>query len=300
MDKDELVKRRDELGPWVADNIDLGHGVFTMRPGLASAAEARVARTVQILSDLLPDVSGSRILDLGALEGGFAVELARRGAHVVAVEGRAAHVAKITLAKEALGLDTLEIAEGDVRTLDPAALGTFDAVLCLGILYHLEALDAVRLIELVAACARRLAIVETQVSLVPRSSFEDGATTYWGSPYPEDTAQPAASLDNPESFWLTRASLLNLLTRCGFTSVAESLAPYVPGIAAYRDHVTLVAAKGEPQHVTGLPPTAQSWPERLVRVAHPSQGLRWRIQDAVLRRRGRGLAAVFKSRGERG
>jgi 2-polyprenyl-3-methyl-5-hydroxy-6-metoxy-1,4-benzoquinol methylase len=43
------------------------------------------------------------------------------------------------LAKEALELENLEVRLEDVRALDPQRHGAFDVVLCLGLLYHLDA-----------------------------------------------------------------------------------------------------------------------------------------------------------------
>jgi 2-polyprenyl-3-methyl-5-hydroxy-6-metoxy-1,4-benzoquinol methylase len=58
-----------------------------------------------------------RILDLGVLEGAFSIELARRGATVVGIEGREANIVKAQFAKEALSLNNVDFILDDVRNV---------------------------------------------------------------------------------------------------------------------------------------------------------------------------------------
>lgn len=290
------MRRRDEVverfGPWTAYNIHLGDGVYTIASGVCGMAEQRVERVAQLVGDFARcPLHELRVLDLGAYEGGFAVELARRGAEVVAIEGREPHVEKARFAAEVLGLDRLDVRHGDVRALDHDELGSFDVVLCLGVLYHLEAPDVVRVTRKLARLCSGFAVIETQVGLRGRTKVVDAGREYRGFSYSEDITQPGASLDNLQSFWPTRASLFNLLADAGFTSVAECSIPVITTLDAYRDHVTLVAIAGEPGG-TG----DERWPERLPVVAHPAQGLCYRFLERARRIRGGGLAAVFDRR----
>lgn len=137
MQKD-LADVAARYGPWIADNIDLGDGVFTIGRDVRGAAEQRVERIARLVSDLARrPLDELEVLDLGALEGGFSVALARRGARVTAVEGREHHAAKIEFAARALDVD-VSVVRSDVRafTLEP---DRYDVVLCLGLLYHLPA-----------------------------------------------------------------------------------------------------------------------------------------------------------------
>ena len=209
----------------------------------ASVGRQRVDRVARLVRDFAPDSTQPlRVLDLGAGDGAFAVRLAEDGADVVAVEGRAENVSQIRALVEERGA-AVTVIHRDVRDL-PAEPAAFDVVLCLGLLYHLPPPDVFRLVEHIAGTTRHLAIFETQTSLAPKHAAEHRGATYFGDYYREDTTQPGASLDNESSFWLTRPSLLNLLDRSGFTSVAEALTPPVPELAAYTDHLTLIARKG--------------------------------------------------------
>lgn len=298
-------------GAWTAHNIHLGEGVWTIGPGLAGASERNLRRVVQTVADVVATTSpapagsspgdagrgrfaGLRVLDLACLEGLYGVELARQGASVVAVEAREPHVEKVRFARDALGLgDRLEVVHGDVREATAERHGRFDVVLCLGILYHLEAADAVALLRAAGEMATRAAIVETQVALAPREA-RGGVS---GLVYEEPSDEPWASVGNRTSFWLTRPSLLNALADAGFTSVSEVLSPAVPDLAAYRDHVQLLALKGEPVELRGVPPLDPArWPERMTRHVHPAQGLRHALAERAKARLRHPLAAVFSKR----
>lgn len=293
--KAELVRRH---GPWTAYNVHLGGDVYTMAPGVVGAGEQNVRRITQVLADLHPGgCDGLRVLDLGAYEGAFSIELALRGAQVTAVEGRSEHVAKARFAKEALDLGGLELLQADVRDLATLGLGRFDVVLCLGIAYHLAAPAVFSLLETAAGLCDGTMIVETQTSLPGSDSFEWRGSSYRGHHTPEDPAMPGAALDGEASFWLTRPSLLNALQAVGFTSVCELLVPTVPAIASFTDHVTLVARKGEPAALRSMPQvpaTPQRLPENPPRWAHPAQGPVHALRDRIRRFRGGGLATMFK------
>jgi len=189
---------------------------------------------VQLVADLAHGpIEKLRVLDLGAFEGLFAVELARQGATVVAIEGREASLEKMRLAKEALELENLEVRLEDVRALDPQRHGAFDVVLCLGLLYHLDAPDVFQLLERMRDLCRDLVIIETRVAPYPSERRDHGGRQYLGMPFrepPPDTPPLSSdalwsSIGNPMSFQLIRASLCDALADMGYSSVLQCLLP---------------------------------------------------------------------------
>ena len=81
------------------------------------------------------------VLDLGCNEGWFAHRALEWGAaRVVGLDVREANVRRASLIREHFGIDRerLRFEQANVLELDPAQLGTFDVVLVLGLIYHLE------------------------------------------------------------------------------------------------------------------------------------------------------------------
>lgn len=106
-------------------------------------------------------------IDLAAHQGWFAARLAQAGvASVLGVDARASHVEDAQLMARALGLRRLEFRQSDIFDLDPDAMGRYDLVLVLGLLYHLE--NPVGALRLARSLCRRLCVIETQV--VPNMS----------------------------------------------------------------------------------------------------------------------------------
>jgi hypothetical protein len=272
--RQSLIER---WGPWRGYNIRLSPDVYTIAPNMVGPAERRIASVAQVVTDVAGgSLAGLRILDLGAHEGGFGVEMAMRGASVVCVEARVAHVHKIEFAKQCLGLDQLSIVQSDVRNIDHEQLGSFDVVLCLGLLYHLPSHDLLPFMHSLAKLCGRFMVLETQVSIRPRRSFPAEGRSYHGRAVPEDPAFLGAAVDRQDSFWLTRPSLLNMLSAAGFSSAMEILNPVVVEVAAYADHVRYVAFRGDrvtPASTVGAAGAVADWPERLGRVTHPAQSL---------------------------
>jgi magnesium-protoporphyrin O-methyltransferase len=102
-----------------------------------------------LLSWLPADLRGRRILDAGCGTGALAVEAARRGADVVAID---LSPTLVGLARErlpeSLGLGSIDFRSGDM--LD-AALGEFDHVVAMDSLIHYRAEDAVAALSRLAA-----------------------------------------------------------------------------------------------------------------------------------------------------
>lgn len=102
------------------------------------------------LLDWLPnDLTGKRLLDAGCGTGALAVEAARRGAHVVAID---LSPTLVNLARERIprdiGAGHVDFMVGDM--LDPA-LGQFDHVAAMDSLIHYNASDIVRTLSAIAA-----------------------------------------------------------------------------------------------------------------------------------------------------
>ena len=110
-----------------------------------------------LLSWLPKDMSGLRLLDAGCGTGAFAVEAARRGAEVVAVDiaPNLIHLARERTPHIAGG-GSVDFRVGDM--IDPA-LGTFDYVVSMDALIHYAPGDAVSALARLAENTRRAMLV---------------------------------------------------------------------------------------------------------------------------------------------
>ncbi len=144
-------------------------------------------------------LAGMTVLDVGAWDGFYSFEAERRGAkRVLATDHQAwrsgeafgwgTGKAGFELARRALG-SRVEDREMDVFDISPQAVGMFDVVLFLGVLYHLK--DPLGALERVAGVTNKLLIVETAVDLMGlqrpamafyRSRELNGDPTNWFGP----------------------------------------------------------------------------------------------------------------------
>ncbi len=111
----------------------------------ATVRAGRDRMRATLLSWLPQDLTGLRLLDAGCGTGALAVEAARRGAEVLAVD---LSPTLVDLARERLPQDLgpgrVTFRAGDL--LDPT-LGTFDHVVAMDSLIHYELADAVRVLQ---------------------------------------------------------------------------------------------------------------------------------------------------------
>lgn len=150
---EEEIRAKISSIPYWFHQIEVAPGIFT--PG--------VSNTLQKLErfEIPKDLTGKRVLDIGCFEGFFTFECERRGAEVVAIDViRPGPDSGFSLAHEILGSKAI-FHEASIYDLDPEKFGTFDLVLCLGVIYHLRhpllGLERARLV-----CKDKF-IVETQI-----------------------------------------------------------------------------------------------------------------------------------------
>jgi tRNA (mo5U34)-methyltransferase len=186
-------------------------------PGLVTPGHDPTSERVQILG--LPDsLAGQTVLDVGAWDGFFSFEAERRGAsRVLATDSFAwsgqnwSSKAGLQLAREALG-SRVEDQDIDVMDLAPEAVGVWDVVLCLGVLYHMR--HPLLALEKVASVTGRQLILETHV---------DAAM----SRRPAMVFYPGHELDlDPTNWWGPNpAAVVAMLHAVGF-DVVEIVSPY--------------------------------------------------------------------------
>jgi tRNA (mo5U34)-methyltransferase len=110
--------------------IEVAPGVWT--PGLQDTP----ALLAQI--GMPEDLSGMRVLDIGARDGFFTFEAERRGAReVVALDNESPTNTGFAIAAQLLDSKATYVTE-NVYSLSPERYGRFDLVLFLGVIYHLR------------------------------------------------------------------------------------------------------------------------------------------------------------------
>jgi tRNA (mo5U34)-methyltransferase len=241
---DPATKRRlvDEAGPW-HHSIDLGDGVVT--PG----GKTLHHHHDELLRMQLPPLAGKSVLDIGAWDGYYTFMAEGAAAsRVIALDHyawsidyrkateytkrqylagqpiRAFHTVPelwdpvglpgkrgFDVASRALN-SRAEVVVGDFMTLDLDALGTFDVVLFLGVIYHLE--EPLRGLRRVRQVTGGLAVIETEAISLPH----DG-------PLWEFVGNGRLNND-PTIFWLpTAEGLCEMCTTAGFSQVAVTAGP---------------------------------------------------------------------------
>jgi len=104
-------------------------------------------------------------LDLACNEGWFSHRLLEWGAsHIVALDIRQKNLQRAAVMRDHFGIspDALELRHADVFELGPAELGTFDVVLVLGLIYHVE--NPMGVLRLARASTKGLCVIESQLT----------------------------------------------------------------------------------------------------------------------------------------
>lgn len=220
MDEGTLRRRVGEFPYWY-HRIALPHGVVT--PGWAP-----LRPTAYGVPD---DLSGKRVLDVGAWDGYWTFEALRRGARqAVAIDDFSDYLGKLSpeqrrawgtfdLCREALGYgeDRCQRLELSVYDVSEARLGRFDLVLFFGTLYHLRhpllALD-----QLGAVCDGEI-LVESAIC-DDYSPYRGPRNGYPGEQMVAEFYPESEYSKNETNWWApTLACMSGMLRAAGFPAV---------------------------------------------------------------------------------
>ncbi len=209
---------------FTAHNIQLANGRWTLRGAPPIGEEPISVSYLRTLRQFCPPPA--RVADLGALEGGYAVQFARAGYEVLGIEGQPDNFARCQWVADRVGLENLSFVQDDVRNI--AAHGEFDAVLCAGLLYHLD--RPVEFLHLLGKVTKRALIVSTNHATTEGAELEvyapglsaelsehEGRLGRWF----EEQPSPWSAVGNARSFWLERDELLRTLVAAGFPTVFQ-------------------------------------------------------------------------------
>jgi tRNA (mo5U34)-methyltransferase len=157
MDNGKLVSEITKIS-WF-HTFDFGNGIVTH----GRDDSYKRVRTLHLPEDL----SGMTVLDIGSWDGFFAFEAERRGAsRVLATDSFCWNGVGwgtkdgFNLARNILN-SKVEDLEIDVLELSPERVGTFDLVLCLGVLYHMS--NPLLALERIFSVTKRQLILDTHV-----------------------------------------------------------------------------------------------------------------------------------------
>ncbi|MFI5913107.1 class I SAM-dependent methyltransferase [Dactylosporangium sp. NPDC051541] len=171
--------------------------------------------------ELLGDVRGRGVLDLGCGEGHVSRRLARAGARVVGVDptARLVELARGAEAAEPLGI-RYEL--GRAERLDGFGDGTFAAVCAVLVLHHTDPLDAAlgEVRRVLRAGGALVAVVPHPVLDHPGAGWVDGRRVvgrytderFWST----STGGPVKAVHNIGWHHRTLATWINALAGCGF------------------------------------------------------------------------------------
>ena len=195
------------LGPWIYQ-FEIGGKVYG--GGISAVGDLRLERFFRYAPN------AATILELGALEGAHSFILAQRPGirRVFALEGREANLRKARLVQELLEIRNVEFAQANLENADLARFGTFDAVFCCGLLYHLP--EPWRLIRQLPASAPLL-FIWTQYAT--ENEAHDLANGFRGKTHIEGGVDEPLSGLSPTAIWLTLSSLCDLLRTSGYKTV---------------------------------------------------------------------------------
>ncbi len=154
------------------------------------------------------------VLELGSVEGGHTIALAKHPTinRVVGIEARQANIDKANMIKELYHASKVDFAQADLEQTDLSGLGQFDAVFCVGVLYHMS--KPWELVRQIGRVARNL-FVWTHYTARGRTTLEG----FGGTIFRESGLKDPLSGLSSRSFWPTLESLREMLDANGFKNI---------------------------------------------------------------------------------
>jgi SAM-dependent methyltransferase len=230
-----MTDDRLQIPQFTAHNIELPDGKQTL-PDRGLISEGGVCQgTLRTLRSLFrpEQIPHTSVVDLGCLEGGYTVAFARAGFQATGIEVRDLNVASCRYVERELNLDNLRFIQDDARNI--SRHGSFDAVFCCGLLYHLD--QPRDFLKTLSQCARQVLILQTHVAgddvpeaharLLSPLTTHEGNLGRWYREFPDESSPKEveearwSSWGNRRSFWIEKHHLRQNLLDVGFDCVYE-------------------------------------------------------------------------------
>lgn len=166
------------------------------------------------------------MLDLGSGPGQYAIEAARLGWDVTAVDARTARTPDPEAeenADRAELIRSIDWVQADVREFPTVG---YDLICVFGLLHHLEVDDQV---DLLSRCSSTLTLLNVRIApeiTATEGSYEGRYHREPGETREERDELPAVAWGNEKSFVHAEDSLLRLLRECGFIKVMPMRPPH--------------------------------------------------------------------------
>ena len=204
---ENLANEFAKLGPWIYQ-FKIDGQIYG--GGISAVGDVRVERFLRFAPET------KTILELGSLEGAHSFILAQQPGvkRVVALEGRAANLRKARFLQELLEIRNVEFLQANLEHADLTAFGSFEAVFCCGLLYHLP--EPWKLLAQLPAVAPRL-FIWTQYAADEEA--RDVSSGLRGKIQTEGGADEPLSGMSSTATWLTLDSLRDVLTASGYKKI---------------------------------------------------------------------------------
>lgn len=171
----------------------------------------------QIADSLPADLTGWRALDIGCNAGFYAVELARRGAHVVALDKDEHFLRQARWVRDQFSFgDRIEVQQGQVYDLAGWS-ERFDLVLFMGVFYHLR--YPLLALDLVARKAKRRVVFQTltmpgeDVADVPENQDFDDRKPMLDPGWPKMAFIERKLAGDPTNWWAPNHACVEAMLR---------------------------------------------------------------------------------------
>lgn len=236
-----LEAQFESLAPWITSFAIQGR---TLGGAYNAEADGRMAHFFHRFP------CPGRVLELGCLEGGHTIPLARKADEVVAIDCRQENIEKARFIQRISGVGNIRFLVADLESFDVASLGRFHVVFNVGVLYHL--VEPWRLLH---SLAKITASMFLWTHIAPSRWLCVRRGGYRGRMYPEGGVEDPLSGLHPKSFWPTQSELVRMLSDAGFvdTEIIEFEKHHPHGPAILLACRSRAAATARPSQIGVIP-----------------------------------------------
>jgi len=230
-DKAEIRSKLEKMSPWFS-YFNFGAEIHTpLKPSEAAETtgkdyfELRCARLFDRLEQVL-DPKESTLLDVGCSDGFFSIEAARRGyKEVVGVDVRDESIQRAQYAAQLFGLDNVKFEVGSIYELNCIGDRKFDAVVSLGLFYHLS--DPARALERLFSASKNVGLVGSWTAHGMQETFTLSS----------EDPERYLNGDRPILVIPSNPALRRLMELVGYINVEEILRPGIAAEADMREYI---------------------------------------------------------------